>query len=101
MKPQGHIDYQILLRDASEGIRYSSFEDYYARRLSQRAIFFPDNPKGALLAVKARVLQLVEECWQSFAKDHPELILPTGPADGVATSSPQAGELSDQAQVAS
>lgn len=74
MKFQGHIDYQILLADAAQGIRYSSFEDYYTRRLSRRAIFFPDNPKGALLAVQTRVLELVRECWESFAKDHPDLI---------------------------
>lgn len=74
MKPQGYIDYQILLRDAAEGIRYSSFQDYYTRRLTKRAIFFPDNPKGALLAVQTRVLELVHECWESFAKDHPDLV---------------------------
>ncbi len=72
--PRGHIDYQILLADAQAGIRYSSFEDYYTRRLTKRAIFFPDNPKGALLAVQTRVLELVRECWNSFAKDHPDLI---------------------------
>lgn len=87
---RGHIDYQILLRDAAEGIRYSSFEDYYARRLTKRAIFFPDNPKGALLAVQTRVLELVRECWDSFAKDHPDLILPAGTADGCG-GLPQAG----------
>lgn len=107
MKPQGYIDYQILLRDAAEGIRYSSFQDYYTRRLTKRAIFFPDNPKGALLAVQTRVLELVHECWESFAKDHPELILPAAlsaskPADG---NLPQAGgacslrEHSEQADV--
>jgi hypothetical protein len=74
MKPRGHIDYQILLRDAAEGIRYTSFEDYYTRRLAKRAIFFPDNPKGALLACQTRVKELVRECWESFAKDHPDLI---------------------------
>lgn len=93
MKPKGHIDYQILLRDAQAGIRYVSFEDYYTRRLASRAIFFPPDAKGALLAVQTRVMELVRECWDSFAKDHPELIAGTAdgtPADGCG-GLPQAG----------
>lgn len=90
MKPRGHINYQILLRDASEGIHYSSFEDYYSRRLVNSALFFPKNPQGAVKAVVDRVREHVKECWESFAKDHPDLILPTAsPPD--CCGLPQAG----------
>lgn len=92
-KSPGHIDYQILLADAQAGIHYSSFEDYYARRLTKRAIFFPDNPKGALLAVQTRVLELVRECWERFAKDHPDLI-----AVADCCSLPQAGGASSTSE---
>src|ERR1700731_3872924 len=83
------IGYQILLRDESEGIRYESFEDYYARRLRNRAIFFPPDAKGALLDVQNRVMELVRECWECFAKEHPDLIAVA--ADGCG-GLPQAGE---------
>lgn len=93
-KPQGHIDYQILLRDAAEGIRYASFEDYYARRIIARGEqLFPEKPTGALKAVAEAVIANVRECWQQFAKDHPDLIALS--ADGIANGcggSPQAGE---------
>ena len=89
MKSRGHIDYQILLRDAADGVHYASFEDYYTRRLRNRAIFFPPDAKGALLACQNRVMELARECWECFAKEHPDLVLPL--ADGCG-GLPQAGE---------
>lgn len=91
MKQIGHIDYQILLADAGRGIRYASFEDYYARRLRNRAIFIDENAKGALAAVRDAVRANVRACWAAFAKDHPDLIAAPAIADGCG-GLPQAGE---------
>ena len=93
------IETTILLADAKRGILYASFEDFWTRRLASRQIFFPKDCKGPLKDVRDAVRSNTRECWDQFAKAHPEFVLPPAsqpappahkPADGCG-GSPQAG----------
>jgi hypothetical protein len=99
MKLHG-IETTILLADAKRGMRYTSFADFWTRRLADRQFFFPEDCQGPMKAVRDAVRKNARECWDQFAKAYPELVLPAastptstpadGPADGCG-GLPQAG----------
>ena len=87
------VETTILLADAKRGILYTSFEDFWTRRLADRQIFFPKDCKGPVQAVRDTVRKNARECWDQFANAHPELILPLPTGAGADCGGPpQAGE---------
>lgn len=82
-RPQTFVEHDILTLDASRGIRYASFEDFWTRRMAPMQ-FIPANAGGALGAVRDTMKERAREQFQLWCT--------SAPADGCG-GSPQAGGL--------
>lgn len=88
-RAQTFVEHDILSLDASRGIRYASFEDFWTRRMEPMQ-FIPANAGGALGAVRDTMKERAREQFQLWCASAPA----DGTADGCG-GSPQAGGLSD------
>ncbi len=86
-RPQTFVEHDILQLDHDRRIHYTSFEDFWSRRMEPMQ-FIPRDAKGALGAVRDTLKDRAREQYQLWTRDRP----PTGAADGCG-GSPQAGEL--------
>lgn len=65
---QDFIEYQILAADAERGIHYSSFEDFWQKRMEPQQLISAD-AKGALAAVRQINKERAQEQWLLFTKN--------------------------------
>jgi len=80
-RPQTFVEHDILQLDASRGIRYQSFEDFWTRRMEPMQ-FIPAGASGILGAVRDTMKERAREQYQLWFR--------SAPADGCG-GLPQAG----------
>ena len=79
-RPQTFVEHTILSLDASRGIHYQSFEEFWQKRMEPMQFISP-SAKGPLAHVRDRMIDRAREQWDLFQRS----------ADGCG-GTPQAGE---------
>lgn len=64
-RPLTSTEYTILSIDAERGITYSSFEDFWERRMEPLQ-FIPPDAKGSLARVRQLIKDHAKEQWDLF-----------------------------------
>lgn len=84
IRPQTFIEHTILAIDAAKGIHYSTFEEFWQKRMEPMQFIAP-SAKGPLAHVRDRMIDRAREQWDLFQRS----------ADGCG-GLPQAGEACPQ-----
>lgn len=64
-RPQTFVEHSILQLDASRGITYQSFEEFWNKRMAPMQFISPD-AKGPLASVRDRMMDQAREQWELF-----------------------------------
>ncbi len=68
-RPQTHVEYEILQKDAERGIIYWSFEEFWAKRMESMQ-FIPAESKGLLAVLRDKLKNQAREQYALYMRDH-------------------------------